>query len=138
MSFSNPSGDQGDDPLMTEINMTPLVDVMLVLLIIFIITLPVIHQAVKVDLPKANSARNETKPESIQGSSDARGQIFWNSSPIDLPTFVGYAEKAAQKEPQPEINLRADKEVRYDSVAQVLAASKRAGLTKLGFITEPQ
>jgi biopolymer transport protein ExbD len=118
--------------------MTPLVDVMLVLLIIFIITLPVIHQAVKVDLPKANSARNETKPESIQVSIDARGQIFWNSSPIDLPTFVGYAEKAAQKEPQPEVNLRADKEVRYDSVAQVLAASKRAGLTKLGFITEPQ
>ena len=138
MSFSNPSGDQGDDPLMTEINMTPLVDVMLVLLIIFIITLPVIHQAVKVDLPQANSARNETKPESIQVSIDARGQIFWNSSPIDLTTFVGYAEKAAQKEPQPEINLRADKEVRYDSVAQVLAASKRAGLTKLGFITEPQ
>ena len=138
MSFSNPSGDQGDDPLMTEINMTPLVDVMLVLLIIFIITLPVIHQAVKVDLPKANSARNETKPESVQVSIDARGQIFWNSSPIDLPTFVGYAEKAAQKEPQPEINVRADKEVRYDSVAQVLAASKRAGLTKLGFITEPQ
>jgi biopolymer transport protein ExbD len=138
MSFSNPLGDQGDDPLMTEINMTPLVDVMLVLLIIFIITLPVIHQAVKVDLPKANSARNETKPESIQVSIDARGQIFWNSSPIDLPTFVGYAEKAAKKEPQPEINLRADKEVRYDSVAQVLAASKRAGLTKLGFITEPQ
>ena len=138
MSFSNPSGDQGDDPLMTEINMTPLVDVMLVLLIIFIITLPVIHQAVKVDLPKANSARNETKPESIQVSIDVRGQIFWNSSPIDLPTFVGYAEKAAQKDPQPEINLRADKEVRYDSVAQVLAASKRAGLTKLGFITEPQ
>ena len=138
MSFSNPSGDQGDDALMTEINMTPLVDVMLVLLIIFIITLPVINQGVKVDLPKANSARNETKPESIQVSIDARGQIFWNSSPIDLTTFVGYAEKAAQKEPQPEINLRADKEVRYDSVAQVLAASKRAGLTKLGFITEPQ
>jgi biopolymer transport protein ExbD len=138
MSFSNPSGDQGDDPLMTEINMTPLVDVMLVLLIIFIITLPVINQGVKVDLPKANSARNETKPESIQVSIDARGQIFWNKSPIDLTTYVSYAEKAAQKEPQPEINLRADKEVRYDSVAQVLAASKRAGLTKLGFITEPQ
>jgi biopolymer transport protein ExbD len=138
MSFSNPLGDQDDDALMTEINMTPLVDVMLVLLIIFIITLPVIQQAVKVDLPKANSTRNEIKPESIQVSIDARGQIFWNSSPIDLTTYVSYAEKAAQKEPQPEVNLRADKEVRYDSVAQVLAASKRAGLTKLGFITEPQ
>lgn len=137
MSFSNPLGDQGDDGIMTEINMTPLVDVMLVLLIIFIITLPVIHQAVKVDLPKANSVRNETKPESIQVSIDAKGQIYWNSSAIDLATFTSYAEKAAQKEPQPEVNLRADKEVRYDAVAQVLAASKRAGLTKLGFITEP-
>jgi hypothetical protein len=84
-------------------------------------------------------AYKRSAPGRIIGVSiDARGQIFWNSSPIDLTTYVSYAEKAAQKEPQPEVNLRADKEVRYDSVAQVLAASKRAGLTKLGFITEPQ
>jgi biopolymer transport protein ExbD len=114
-----------------------MVDVMLVLLIIFIITLPVIQQAVKVELPKANSVRNEVKPESVQLSIDAKGQIFWNSTPIDLATFSTYADKAAKKDPQPEINLRADKSVRYDSVAQVLAASRRAGLTKLGFVTEP-
>jgi biopolymer transport protein ExbD len=136
MSF-NLQNDPEESGIMAEINMTPMVDVMLVLLIIFIITLPVIQQAVKVELPKANSVRNEVKPESVQLSIDAQGQIFWNSAPIDLKTFTGYAENAAKKEPQPEINLRADKAVRYENVAQVLAASRRAGLTKLGFVTEP-
>jgi biopolymer transport protein ExbD len=136
MSF-HLQNDDSDDNIMSEINMTPMVDVMLVLLIIFIITLPVIQQAVKIELPKANSVRNEVKPESVQITIDAKGQIFWNSAPIDLKTFDAYAENAAKKEPQPDINLRADKAVKYDYVAQVLAASKRAGLTKLGFITEP-
>ena len=136
MSF-HMQDDQRDDGIMAEINMTPMVDVMLVLLIIFIITLPVIQQAVKIELPKANSVRNEIKPESVQLSIDGKGQIFWNSTPIDLKTFNGYAEKAAQNDPQPEINLRADKSVKYEYVAQVLAASRRAGLTKLGFVTEP-
>lgn len=136
MSF-HLQNDDSDDKIMSEINMTPMVDVMLVLLIIFIITLPVIQQAVKIELPKANSVRNEVKPESVQITIDAKGQIFWNSAPIDLKTFDTYAENAAKKEPQPDINLRADKAVKYDYVAQVLAASKRAGLTKLGFITEP-
>jgi len=110
---------------------------MLVLLIIFIITLPVIQQAVKVDLPKANSVRNEVKPESVQVSIDAKGQIYWNSTPVTLKAYNENADKASQEDPQPEINLRADKSVQYDYVAKVLAASKRAGLTKLGFITEP-
>jgi biopolymer transport protein ExbD len=129
--------DRSDDSIMSEINMTPMVDVMLVLLIIFIITLPVMQQAVKIELPKANSVRNEIKPESVQLTINGKGQIFWNSTAIDLKTFNGYAEKAAQKEPQPEINLRADKSVKYEYVAQVLAASRRAGLTKLGFVTDP-
>jgi biopolymer transport protein ExbD len=136
MAF-NIQDDRSDDSIMSEINMTPMVDVMLVLLIIFIITLPVIQQAVKIELPKANSVRNEIKPESVQLTIDGKGQIFWNSTAIDLKTFDGYAAKAAQKEPQPEINLRADKAVKYEYVAQVLAASRRAGLTKLGFVTEP-
>ena len=136
MAFHIPD-DQSNDSIMSEINMTPMVDVMLVLLIIFIITLPVIQQAVKIELPKANSVRNEVKPESVQLTIDSKGQIFWNSTAIDLKTFDGYAEKAAQKQPQPEINLRADKAVKYEYVAQVLAASRRAGLTKLGFVTEP-
>ena len=137
MSFNQLSNEEDDSSIMAEINMTPMVDIMLVLLIIFIITLPVIQQAVKVELPKANSVRNEIKPESVQLTINATGQIFWNSAPIDLKTFNCYAENAAKKEPQPEINLRADKAVRYENVAQVLAASRRAGLTKLGFVTEP-
>jgi len=129
--------DSTQDRIMAEINMTPMVDVMLVLLIIFMITLPVIQQAVKVELPKANSVRNEVKPESVQLSIDAKGQIYWNSTAIDLATFDKDAEEAAKKDPQPEINLRADKSVKYEYVAKVLAASRRAGLTKLGFVTEP-
>ena len=136
MTF-NVQNDQNEDSIMSEINMTPMVDVMLVLLIIFIITLPVIQQAVKVDLPKANSVRNEVKPESVQVSIDAKGQIYWNSTPVTLKAYNENADKASQEDPQPEINLRADKSVQYDYVAKVLAASKRAGLTKLGFITEP-
>jgi len=136
MSF-NVQNDQNEDNIMSEINMTPMVDVMLVLLIIFIITLPVIQQAVKVDLPKANSVRNEVKPESVQVSIDAKGQIYWNSTPVTLKAYNENADKASQEDPQPEINLRADKSVQYDYVAKVLAASKRAGLTKLGYITEP-
>ena len=136
MSF-NVQNDQNEDSIMSEINMTPMVDVMLVLLIIFIITLPVIQQAVKVDLPKANSVRNEVKPESVQVSIDAKGQIYWNSTPVTLKAYNENSDKASQEDPQPEINLRADKSVQYDYVAKVLAASKRAGLTKLGFITEP-
>ena len=136
MAF-NTQDDRSDDSIMSEINMTPMVDVMLVLLIIFIITLPVMQQAVKIELPKANSVRNEVKPESVQLTIDGKGQIFWNSTAIDLKTFDGYALKAAQKEPQPDINLRADKSVKYEYVAQVLAASRRAGLTKLGFVTDP-
>ena len=129
--------DSTQDSIMAEINMTPMVDVMLVLLIIFMITLPVIQQAVKVELPKANSVRNEVKPESVQLSIDAKGQIYWNSTAIDLATFDKDVEEAAKKDPQPEINLRADKSVKYEYVAKVLAASRRAGLTKLGFVTEP-
>ena len=129
--------DSTQDSIMAEINMTPMVDVMLVLLIIFMITLPVIQQAVKVELPKANSVRNEVKPESVQLSIDAKGQIYWNSTAIDLATFDKDAEEAAKKDPQPEINLRADKSVKYEYVAKVLAASRRAGLSKLGFVTEP-
>ena len=137
MAFGNePIGDDDSQP-MAEINMTPLVDVMLVLLIVFMITIPVMQHAVKVELPQASSQRNDVKPESINLSISAKGQIFWNTSPIDLDTLSIYAQKAAKKNPHPEVQLRADKNVRYESVAQVLATAKRSGLTKIGFITEP-
>lgn len=137
MSFGNePIGDD-DSPPMAEINMTPLVDVMLVLLIVFMITIPVMQHAVKVDLPQASSQRNEVKPESINLSIAANGQIYWNQSPIDLNTLSIYAQTASKKNPQPEVQLKADKNVRYEAVAQVLSTAKRSGLTKIGFVTEP-
>jgi len=137
MAFGNePIGDD-DSPPMAEINMTPLVDVMLVLLIVFMITIPVMQHAVKVDLPQASSQRNDVKPESINLSIATNGQVFWNSSPIDLNTLSIYAQTAAKKSPQPEVQLKADKNVRYESVAQVLSTAKRSGLTKIGFVTEP-
>ena len=135
MAFSSPQGDD-DAGLMAEINMTPFVDVMLVLLIIFIVTLPVIQHSVKIELPKAASSASNSKPETIQVSIDAKGQIFWNTTPVSLDEYVSKAKQAASQEPIPEVNLRADKRVVYDAVAQVLSASKRNGLTKLGFVTE--
>jgi biopolymer transport protein ExbD len=137
MSFGNePLGDD-DSPPMAEINMTPLVDVMLVLLIVFMITIPVMQHAVKVELPQASSQKNDVKPESININITANGQIFWNSSVINLDALSIYAQTAAKKSPQPEVQLRADKNVRYEIVAQVLSTAKRAGLTKIGFVTEP-
>ncbi len=135
MAFSSPQGDD-DSGLMAEINMTPFVDVMLVLLIIFIVTLPVIQHSVKIELPKASSSASNSKPETIQVSIDAAGQIFWNTTAVTLDEYIIKAKQAATQEPAPEVNLRADKRVMYDAVAQVLSASKRNGLTKLGFVTE--
>jgi biopolymer transport protein ExbD len=135
MAFSSPQGDD-DTGLMAEINMTPFVDVMLVLLIIFIVTLPVIQHSVKIELPKAASSASNSKPETIQVSIDANGKIFWNTTPVTLDEYIVKAKQAASQEPIPEVNLRADRRVKYDSVAQVLSASKRNGLTKLGFVTE--
>jgi len=135
MAFSSPQGDD-DAGLMAEINMTPFVDVMLVLLIIFIVTLPVIQHSVKIELPKATSSASNSKPEMIQVSIDAKGQIFWNTTPVTLDEYIVKAKQAASQEPVPEVNLRADKRVMYDVVAQVLSASKRNGLNKLGFVTE--
>jgi biopolymer transport protein ExbD len=135
MAFSSPQGDD-DSGLMAEINMTPFVDVMLVLLIIFIVTLPVIQHSVKIELPKAASSASNSKPETIQVSIDAKGQIFWNTTPVSLEEYIKKAKEAATQEPVPEVNLRADKKVMYDAVAQVLSASKKNGLTKLGFVTE--
>jgi len=135
MAFSSPQGDD-DAGLMAEINMTPFVDVMLVLLIIFIVTLPVIQHSVKIELPKATSSASNSKPETIQVSIDAKGQIFWNKTQVTLDEYIVKAKQAASQEPVPDVNLRADRRVKYDSVAQVLSASKRNGLTKLGFVTE--
>ena len=136
MAFGTLEGD--DDEVMSEINMTPLVDVMLVLLIIFIITIPVINHAVKIDLPRATNQPNDTKPQSINVSVDAQGKVFWNQEEVDQAQLEQRIANAAQLQPQPELHLRADRDVRYERVAEVMAAAQHGGLGKIGFITEPK
>ncbi|AEG93531.1 ExbD/TolR family protein [Ramlibacter tataouinensis] len=132
-------GTQDDtDEVMNEINMTPLVDVMLVLLIIFIITVPVMKHSVNIDLPRATNQPQDAKPETVRLSVDADGSYFWNENRIpeqDLPRLLS-AEAA--RNPQPELHIRGDKAVRYERVAQAMAAAQQAGLRKIGFITEPK
>jgi len=126
------------DEVMNEINMTPLVDVMLVLLIIFIITVPVMKHSVNVDLPRATNQPQDTKPQTIRLSVDAAGNYWWNEAQVsdaDLPRLL---RAEAARDPQPELHLRGDKEVRYERVAQAMAAAQQAGLRKIGFITEPK
>lgn len=132
-------GTQDDtDDVMNEINMTPLVDVMLVLLIIFMITVPVMKHAVNVDLPRASSTPEDAKPQTVRLSVDAQGQYFWNETAVrdeDLPRLL---RAEAAREPQPDLHIRGDKEARYERVAQAMAAAQQAGLRRIGFITEPK
>jgi biopolymer transport protein ExbD len=135
MSFSNSFED--DNASMSEINMTPLVDVMLVLLIIFIITIPVLNHSVKIDLPRAVNQPNQVKPRTINIAIDREGLIYWNAFVVDATTMKSRIAEAAREEPQPELHLRADRTTVYERVAQVMAAAQSGGLNKIGFITEP-
>ena len=137
MSFGTPDS-QDDGALMSEINMTPLVDVMLVLLIVFIITLPVINHAVRIELPHASSQREETKPARVSVAVDAVGQVFWNGKPVDDTVLEARLAEAAAQQPQPELRLQGDRAVRYERVADVMSAARRAGLARIGFVTQPQ
>jgi biopolymer transport protein ExbD len=132
-------GTQDDtDDVMNEINMTPLVDVMLVLLIIFIITVPVMKHSINVDLPRATSTPQDAKPDSIRLSVDAQGRYFWNETLLADDDLLPRLQAEARREPQPELHLRGDKDARYERVAQALAAAQRSGLHKIGFVTEPK
>ena len=136
MAFGGLTNDSGDGDN-AEINMIPLIDVMLVLLVIFIITAPMMTHAVKVDLPVAASQPNEVKPETIQLSIKADGSVFWNAEAVDAAAWQARMGAAAQQMPQPEIHLRADGELAYKNVAQIMADAAKAGLGKLGFVTDP-
>jgi len=125
------------DEVMNEINMTPLVDVMLVLLIIFIITVPVMKHAVAIDLPRASSERELTKPENIVFSIKADGSYYWNDQLISDADLGPRLAAEAAKDPQPELHIRGDKDVRYERVAKAMSAAREAGVRKIGFITEP-
>ena len=128
---------QDSDDMMSEINMIPFIDVMLVLLIIFIITVPVIKHAVNIELPQASMEKVLDKPENIRLSVDADGVYFWNDQRVDDADFATRLSAAAAQEPQPELHIRGDKAVRYERVAQAMAAAQRSGVRKIGFITEP-
>ncbi|EJL77655.1 ExbD/TolR family protein [Variovorax sp. Varisp85] len=126
------------DEVMNEINMTPLVDVMLVLLIIFIITVPVMKHAVNIDLPRASSEPEQPKPQNILFSVTADGSYYWNEQKIDDSELPNRLAAEAAKEPQPELHIRGDKAVRYERVAKAMSEAREAGVRKIGFITEPE
>jgi biopolymer transport protein ExbD len=123
---------------MSEINTTPLVDVMLVLLVIFIITAPLLTHAVKIDLPQASSQPLPEKPEVISISIDSAGKMYWNDAVIVQGKLKIRLQEIAAKKPQPELNIRADKETRYQVLAEVMADAQNVGITKLGFVSEPK
>jgi biopolymer transport protein ExbD len=129
---------EGTDEVMNEINMTPLVDVMLVLLIIFIITIPVMKHSVNVDLPRASNHPEQAKPETIRVSVAADGTYYWNEGRIDDGELARLLAATASRQPQPELHIRGDRAVRYERVAQIMAAAQHAGVKKIGFITESQ
>lgn len=133
MSFG--SFNEGHNAPMADINTTPLVDVMLVLLVIFIITAPLFHQAIPIDLPKVSSSKLDDKPEVIQLAIDAKGLVFWNGEVMHSAMLDARLAEASAR--QPELHLRADREVRYESVADVMAAAQRNGLVKIAFVTQP-
>jgi biopolymer transport protein ExbD len=133
-----PADADGEDQLNNTINTTPLVDVMLVLLIIFLITIPVVTETIKLELPKERNVPTQTKPENIVLAVNRDGEIYWGKQRIsDIEALVNRLKVEAVKEPQPEVHIRGDTEVRYESVGRVVVACQRAGIFKVGFITEP-
>ncbi|MDZ4254731.1 MAG: biopolymer transporter ExbD [Sulfuritalea sp.] len=136
MSFAS-LNDDDDNEALAEINMIPLIDVMLVLLVIFIVTAPLLTHAVKVDLPKASSSANLTKPDNVQVAIDSAGQVYWNGEVVASGVLDQKLRAAAALAPQPELHLRADRITPYEKVADVMSASARAGLTRIAFVTNP-
>ena len=139
MAMNVGSAEDDDDPQMNAtINTTPLVDVMLVLLIIFLITIPVVTQSIPLELPKERNLPTQTKPENILLAVSRDGEIYWGVQAIpDVEALVDRLKKESVKDPQPEVHIRGDLEVRYESVGRVVVACQRAGILKVGFITEP-
>ncbi|MDE2147509.1 MAG: biopolymer transporter ExbD [Burkholderiales bacterium] len=132
------AGDDGEDQFNNSINTTPLVDVMLVLLIIFLITIPVVTQTIKLQLPKERNVPTQTKPDNIVIAVNREGEMFWGMERIpDVQTLVNRLKLESVKEPQPEVHIRGDDEVRYEAVGRVVVACQRAGIYKVAFITEP-
>jgi biopolymer transport protein ExbD len=128
----------GEDEPMMDINMTPLIDVMLVLLIMFIITIPVMTHAVKLDMPRASNAPSTAQPIVINLEIDFDGTVLWNGTPVEIDSLDGYFRREAGLDPQPELHIRPSKRAKYDVVARVLASAQRNGMRKIGFVGNEQ
>lgn len=137
MAFGSFNGGGNNGAPMSEINMVPLIDVMLVLLVIFIITAPLLSHAVRIDVPQATSAPAQADPVTIDLAINAEGELFWNDGKIDMGLLTDRFNVAAKQEPQPELQLRADKATRYEVLAQVMADASRAGMKRIGFVSTP-
>jgi len=138
MSVSTGGGPSGDDEPMSTINTTPLVDVMLVLLIIFLITVPVITQSVKVNLPKASNIPTQTKPENVNIAVDVGGNVYWNTALVPTQEALLVRLKGvAVQDPQPEVHVRGDQQTKWENVGRLIVLCQRSGIQKVGFITEP-
>ena len=136
MAFASFDARHSSAPV-SEINMVPLIDVMLVLLVIFIITAPLLTHAVRIDLPRASSHPTITQPENIQLGVKANGEVYWNGVAIEKSTLASRMAAAARLNPPPEVHLRADRATEYQKVAEVMSAAAEAGLVKIGFVTDP-
>ncbi len=136
MAFGGLASSRSAQPL-AEINMIPLIDVMLVLLVIFIVTAPLLTHAVKIDLPKAASQINTPKRENVHLSIDAAGVVYWNGERVEAGDRRRRMAAAARLQPQPELHIRADGEIAYKQVASVMSDAARAGLSRIGFVTDP-
>jgi biopolymer transport protein ExbD len=138
MAMTVASPDDDEQAMNSTINTTPLVDVMLVLLIIFLITIPVVTQSIQLNLPKERNVPTQTKPENILLAVSKEGDIYWGVQHVsDIEALVERLKKESVKDPQPEVHIRGDMDVRYESVGRVVVACQRAGILKVGFITEP-
>lgn len=138
MAFGKLPGDPDEQPL-SEINMIPMIDVMLVLLIVFMITAPLLTNAVKLELPEASSQVNQPKQEDVVLSIDGAGKLYWNDQEVDEAALLGKMEQASAAKPEvPEIQLRIDKGVEYGIIAKVMAQASQQGLHKIAFVSQPQ
>jgi biopolymer transport protein ExbD len=137
MAFGGLSNERVTRPV-AEINMIPLIDVMLVLLVIFMVTAPLLTHAVKIDLPKASSQPNVLKPDNIHLSIDGDGNVTWNGEPISADAWPSRMREAATLDPQPEVHIHADGDIAYKRVVAVMSDAATAGLTRIGFVTDPR
>jgi len=138
MAMNVGTAEDGDDAVNSAINTTPLVDVMLVLLIIFLITIPVVTHSVPLQLPKERNVPTQTKPENILLAVDKDGAVYWNTRRVaGIDALVAELKTQSVREPQPEVHIRGDEDAHYEAVGRVVVACQRAGILKVGFITEP-